>query len=210
MASSPSEGVQEPVTARGQRTRQRILDAAETVFGERGYEAASIVDITRAAGVAQGTFYLYFNSKKAVFAELVGELGATLRRTLAAAIEGHGERLEVERAGFVAFLRFVQEHKNLYRIIRQAEFVDEALYRDYYQRLAQGYRDGLAKAMKRGEIRKLDPEAVAFALMGIFDFLGMRWVLWENRLPPKKTIDDVFTLIRDGLGLGGGADGDAT
>ena len=79
MASSPSEGVQEPVTARGQRTRQRILDAAETVFGERGYEAASIVDITRAAGVAQGTFYLYFNSKKAVFAELVGELGATLR-----------------------------------------------------------------------------------------------------------------------------------
>ena len=56
----------------------------------------------------------------------------------------------------------------------------------------------------------LDPEAVAFALMGIFDFLGMRWVLWENRLPPKKTIDDVFTLIRDGLGLGGGADGDAT
>lgn len=200
-ASSP-EGALEPVTARGQRTRQKILDAAEVVFGERGYEAASIVDITRAAGVAQGTFYIYFESKKAVFAELVAELGATLRRTLASAVERVDDRLEIERAGFVAFLRFVQEHKNLYRIIRQAEFVDEALYRDYYQRLAKGYRDGLARAMKHGEIRKLDPDAVAFALMGIFDFLGMRWVLWENRMPPKKTIDDVFELIRAGLGLG--------
>lgn len=192
----------EPVTARGQRTRQRILDAGEKVFGERGYEAASIVDITREAGVAQGTFYLYFNGKKAVFVELVGELGATLRRTLASAVEGLHDRIEVERAGLVAFLRFVQEHKNLYRIIRQAEFVDEALYRDYYRKLAEGYRDGLARAMKAGEIRKLDPEAVAFALMGIFDFLGMRWVLWEDRLPPKKTIDDVFALVRDGLMLG--------
>jgi AcrR family transcriptional regulator len=202
MPSSSTEGSLEPVTARGQRTRQKILDAAETVFGERGYEAASIVDITRAAGVAQGTFYLYFESKKAVFAELVGELGAMLRRTLASAVENVDDRLEIERAGFVAFLRFVQEHKNLYRIIRQAEFVDEALYRDYYQRLAKGYRDGLARAMKDGEIRKLDPDAVAFALMGIFDFLGMRWVLWENRMPPKKIIDDVFELIRAGLGLG--------
>jgi AcrR family transcriptional regulator len=207
MPVSTADGALEPVTARGQRTRQKILDAAEVVFGERGYEAASIVDITRAAGVAQGTFYLYFEGKKAVFAELVGELGAMLRRTLASAIEGVDDRLEIERAGFVAFLRFVQEHKNLYRIIRQAEFVDEELYRDYYQRLAKGYRDGLARAMKEGEIRKLDPDAVAFALMGIFDFLGMRWVLWENRLPPKKTIDDVFELIRAGLGLDRGNGG---
>ena len=162
---------------------------------------------SRTAGVAQGTFYLYFGGKKAIFAELVDELGATLRRTLAAAVEGLDDRLAIERAGLVAFLHFVQEHKNLYRIIRQAEFVDEALHREYYRRLAQGYRDGLAKAMARGEIRALDPEAIAYALMGIFDFMGMRWVLWEGRLPPAKTIDDVFALIRAGLGLGGHDDG---
>lgn len=201
MASSSAEGAHEPATARGQRTRQKVLDAAEEVFGTRGYEAASIVDITRAAGVAQGTFYLYFPSKKAVFAELVGELGAKLRRTLAAAVTDLDDRLAVERAGLHAFLGFVREHRNLYRIIRQAEFVDEALYRDYYTKLAKGYRDGLARAMTRGEIRKLDPEAVAFALMGVFDFLGMRWVLWEDRLPPQRVLDDVFTMIRNGLGI---------
>jgi AcrR family transcriptional regulator len=189
----------EPATARGQRTRQKILAAAEEVFGERGYEAASIVDITRSAGVAQGTFYLYFPSKKAVFAELVDELGAMLRRTLAAAVVELEDRLAVERAGLQAFLVFVQQHKNLYRIVRQAEFVDEELYRAYYRRLAKGYEEGLARAMKAGQVRKLDPEAVAFALMGIFDFLGMRWVLWEGKLPPKRVLDDVFALVRQGL-----------
>lgn len=200
----------EPATTRGQRTRQKILAAAEEVFGERGYEAASIVDITRSAGVAQGTFYLYFPSKKAVFAELVDELGAMLRRTLAAAVVELDDRLAVERAGLQAFLVFVQQHKNLYRIVRQAEFVDEELYRAYYRRLAKGYEEGLARAMKAGQVRKLDPEAVAFALMGIFDFLGMRWVLWEGKLPPKRVLDDVFALVRQGLALGNPRDANRT
>lgn len=191
----------EPATARGQRTRQRLLEAAEEVFGTRGYDAASIVDITRTAGVAQGTFYLYFPGKQAIFAELVRELGTMLRRTLTDAVRGLDDRLAVERAGFEAFLEFVSAHRNLYRIIRQAEFVDEELYREYYRRIAEGYRDGLARAMDSGRIRKLDPEAAAYALMGIFDFVGMRWVLWEGRVPPKKVLDDVFMLIRDGLAI---------
>ena len=202
MRSAANDSGNEPATARGQRTRQKILTAAEEVFGARGYEAASIVDITRSAGVAQGTFYLYFPSKKAVFAELVDELGAMLRRTLAAAVVELDDRLDVERAGLQAFLVFVQQHKNLYRIVRQAEFVDEELYRAYYRRLAKGYEEGLARAMKAGQVRKLDPEAVAYALMGIFDFLGMRWVLWEGKLPPKRVLDDVFAMVREGLGLG--------
>jgi AcrR family transcriptional regulator len=195
--------IAEPATARGQRTRQKVLEAAEEVFGARGYDSASIGDITRMAGVAQGTFYLYFSSKQAVFAELVRELGNMLRRTLTDAVRGLDDRMTVERAGFEAFLRFVQEHKNLYRIVRQAEFVDEELYREYYRRIADGYREGLARAMKLGEMRKLDPEAVAYALMGIFDFCGMRWVLWEGKLPPKKVLDDVFALVREGLALEG-------
>jgi AcrR family transcriptional regulator len=198
--SSPGATVQtSPPTARGQRTRSKLLAAAEKVFGEQGYERASIVDITRAAGVAQGTFYVYFPGKKDVFVELVNELGNRLRRTLAEAVAGLDDRLEVERAGLYAFLEFVKEHHNLYKIVRQAEFVDEESYRNYYTRLADGYRKGLKAAMKKGEFKKLDPEAMAFALMAIFDFLGMRWVLWEGELPPRKVLDDVFTFIAHGL-----------
>ena len=203
MAQGNGTAIAEPTTARGQRTRQKLLEAAEEVFGTRGYDSASIGDITRTAGVAQGTFYLYFPSKQAVFAELVRELGNMLRRTLTDSVRGIDDRMQIERAGFEAFLKFVQEHKNLYRIVRQAEFVDEELYRDYYRRIAEGYREGLARAMRNGHMRKLDPEAVAYALMGIFDFCGMRWVLWEGKLPPKKVLDDVFALIREGLAIDG-------
>jgi AcrR family transcriptional regulator len=52
---------------KGARTRRRLLDAAERVFAELGYHDASIVKITEAAGVAQGTFYLYFTGKQEIF-----------------------------------------------------------------------------------------------------------------------------------------------
>ena len=57
------------LSPRGLETRARLLEASEQVFGELGYHAASIVKITEAAGVGQGTFYLYFASKSSCFDE---------------------------------------------------------------------------------------------------------------------------------------------
>ena len=64
-----------PATARGEETRRRILDAAEEVFGEMGYYEASVAEITRRAGVAQGPFYIYFHTKRETFVELVEDIG---------------------------------------------------------------------------------------------------------------------------------------
>lgn len=187
------------LTPRGQRTRAKLLDAAERVFGEQGFERASIVEITRTAGVAQGTFYVYFESKHSVYAQLVETLGRLLRQRLAEAVSGLDSRMKVEEAGFEAFLEFIQEHRHLYKIVRQAEFVDEALYRSYYTKLAEGYVEGLRAAMSAGEFASLDPDAIAFALMGIFDFIGMRWVLWQGELPPPEVRRDVLAFVGSGL-----------
>jgi len=188
-----------PTTARGQATRQRLLDAAEEVFGAKGYERASIVEITGLAGVAQGTFYVYFSDKRAIFGELVTELGHELRGHVARSVAGAGDRMAVERAGFKAFFTFIAAHRNLYRIVRQAEFVDEQLYRSYYRRLAEGYTAGLARAIEAGEVARLDPETLAWCLMGIGDFLGMRWVLWEERDLPDHVLDTMTALIHHGM-----------
>src|SRR5688500_11810636 len=110
-----------PTTARGQKTRQQLLDAAEVVFGEKGFERASIADITQKAQVALGTFYVYFPHKQAAFVELVDELGARLRRVIAQAVSGLSDRIAIEREGFKTFLLFARTHRNLYRIVRQAE-----------------------------------------------------------------------------------------
>ena len=60
-----------PLSQRGLDTRRRLLDAAEAVFGELGFPEASVVKVADAAGVATGTFYLYFDSKRAIFVELM-------------------------------------------------------------------------------------------------------------------------------------------
>ncbi|HSP79211.1 MAG TPA: TetR/AcrR family transcriptional regulator [Myxococcaceae bacterium] len=198
-SSTPSPERAVPPTPRGQRTRQRLLQAAEAVFGEKGYEHASIADITREGGVALGTFYVYFPDKKSLFVEVVDGLGERLRRLIAESVEGLEDRLEVEREGLRAFFRFANEHRNLYRIVRQAEFVDEACYRRYYVTFARGYAQGLKQAMAAGQVRRLEPETLAWCLMGIGDYLGMRWVLWEGEQGQERVLDTAMDFIRHGM-----------
>ncbi|MEZ4439203.1 MAG: TetR/AcrR family transcriptional regulator [Polyangiaceae bacterium] len=189
-----------PATSRGARTRSKLLRAAEAVFADKGYEHGSIADIAMTAQVALGTFYVYFPDKKAAFIELVEELGSLLRDALSAAIADIDDRLEVEREGLRAFLSFTAEHRGLYRIVRQAEFVDEPTYRRYYSALAEAYAAGLERAMDAEQVRRLDPEALAYCLMGLADFLGMRWVLWEKKGDDlERVLDSAVSFLQYGL-----------
>lgn len=186
-------------TSKGEATRQKLLDAAEEIFGTKGYFNTSIVDITLKAEVAQGTFYIYFPSKINVFQELIKELSHRLRKEISLALMGAGSRREAEELGFATFFSFIKEHRNLYRIVQEVQFVDEELYKWYYRRLAEGYIKGLEAAMAAGEFRYLDPEVVAYALMGIAEFLGMRWVLWERKDVPEEALATTMRLIMEGL-----------
>jgi AcrR family transcriptional regulator len=180
-------------TVKEQRTRARLLEAAEEEFGQKGFYEAQIVDITRRAGVAHGTFYTYFPSKEAIFVELVREINTQLRARLRAAIAGLHDRRQIERAGFHAFFEFIHKHPKAYRIVREAEFVGSpknAAGRWYYERLAQGYTPALARAIEDDQVRPLDPEILAYALMGVGHFIGVRWVLWEGRDCPRCRLRD--------------------
>jgi AcrR family transcriptional regulator len=174
-------------TERGARTRTRLLEAAEEVFTELGYHEASIVKIAGAAGVAPGTFYLYFAGKQEIFDELVEDLNRRVRQAMADAASRGQTRTEAERLGFEAFFRFTAEHPGLYRVIRQAEFVSPRALRLHYQRIVAGYVRGLQEAMARGEIATGDPEVLAWALMGVGEMIGLRWILWgdTDEIPPR-------------------------
>ena len=186
-----------PLSKRGLDTRRRLIDAAERVFGELGYHEASIVKVAEAAGVATGTFYLYFDSKKAIFDELVRDLNRRVRRAMK---EGSGKgtsRVESELLGFESYFRFTSEHPALYRIIRQAEFVSPEMLRYHYDRLSEGYIEALQAAVDSGEIGQLDAEVATFALMGLGEMVGMRWILWGDGGPlPARVWDELERIIR--------------
>jgi AcrR family transcriptional regulator len=185
------------LSSRGVETRRRLIEAAEQIFAEVGYHEASIVKITEAAGVAQGTFYLYFQSKKDVFDELVRDLNRRVRHAMKEASSQGRDRLEAELLGFGAYFRFTAEHTALYRIIRQAEFVSPEMLHYHYEKLAEGYVEALRAAMADGEVGAIDPEVTAFALMGMGELIGMKWILWhESRTLPTPVVAEIARIIR--------------
>ena len=181
--SAAGEG-KAPRTARGERTLRKILDAAREEFGERGFSDTSIVGITQRAGVALGTFYTYFDSKEALFQALVRDMSAQVRDRVGPALSGGTDSLDNERRALGEFLRFVREHRDIYRIIDQSEFVDPAAYREHYDTTADRIAARLGAARGRGEIdgrfSDEDLAIAAWGMMGANVFLGLRFAVWDD------------------------------
>src|SRR3984893_5863291 len=171
-----------PTTQRGEATRQKVLEAAETIFGEKGYYGASVTEITRAAGVAQGTFYLYFKGKKEIFLDQVDALGNRLRVVTLEASSKARDYAEAQRLGFSAFFSFARSHRHIYRIIQECDRVDPITYRRFYSQLAAAYRRAQARPSRRGEAAAIDPEVVAYCMLGVGHFVALRFLFWDEEL----------------------------
>ena len=189
-----------PETDRGRKTRTRLLEAAEEIFGELGYEKASITAITQAADVAQGTFYKYFPSKHSIFVELVIDFAVRVRDTLAAAARqgGAAARAEVERRGFEAMFAFALEHPGLYHVVRESQFVAPRTYRWYYESFVTAYSENFLQH-HHGTLQVFDVATLGWAMAGIADMLGLRWVVWERMVPPPAALDQLVALLGHGF-----------
>lgn len=200
--SAASAG-KEPRTARGRRTLRAILDAAAIEFGEKGFHDGSISGITRRAGVALGSFYTYFDSKDAVFRALVRDMSDQVRDHVAPAIREAADQIAAERAGLLQFLHFVRDHKEIYRIIDEAEFVDPASFRAHYATTADRIAKRLAAAGDRGEMQPGLSEIHAWAIMGMNVFLGLRYGVWSKDEAPEDVADVVAEMLARGIGVRG-------
>lgn len=200
--TSAASAGKEPRTARGERTLRKILDAAGDEFGERGFADSSIVGITQRAGVALGTFYTYFDSKEALFKALVRDMSAQVRDHVAPVLKESADTLDGESRALESFLRFAREHRDVYRIIDEAEFVDPRAYREHYETTAMRIAARLAAGRERGEIGRgysdEELEILAWALMGANVFLGLRFAVWSST-DPKQVADAMNRLLRSGL-----------
>ena len=182
---------------------RKILDAAREEFGERGFSESSIVGITQRAGVALGTFYTYFDSKEALFQELVRDMSAQVRDQVAPVLKDSPSVIEGEGRALETFLRFAREHRDVYRIIDEAEFVDPAAYREHYETTAERIAARLIAGREDGEISRdysdAELEILAWALMGANVFLGLRFAVWASS-DPRHVAETTNKLLRKGLG----------
>ena len=189
---------------RAKDKRGRILEAAVKVFAERGFHSATVAGIARAAGVADGTIYLYFKGKDDLLLRLFDEKMTELLAEVRAAIAR-------ERTAPGKLRRFIQLHLSLVErnpdlasvliveLRQSAQFLKAA----DRQKLA-AYVDLIAEVVKGGqESGELDanisPATVKRALFGALDELALGWLLGGRRTALKKTAAEVAEWLVRGL-----------
>ena len=191
-----------PATGDDRPPAERLLSAAEYLFGERSYRRTSVAGICARAGIATGSFYAHYRSKADIFAAVVRRINADLRAAMRAALaEAPDDQRARERVAFGAFFDTLSRRPWIDRIVRESEFVDPGLFREYYERLARGYARGVRRAQLAGEVdARYDPEVIAYLYTGIGNFIGMRWADWTagGQVPPDVR-DDVLEVLARGL-----------
>lgn len=185
--------VNKPKTVRGQRTLDTIVKSAEELFYEKGYHRTSISDITNKSDIALGTFYIYFKDKYNLYKFLLLRYSHEIRKAIAKDIKKDDSRLEKEKIGLRAFLIYIKENKHVYNIIWESLYIDKQLFVEYYENFAQRYAKGIIEAQEEGEMLELDPEVMSFYLMGISNFIGLKYVMFDDG--SEETIDEVVEKV---------------
>jgi AcrR family transcriptional regulator len=191
-----------PVTGDERPPAERLVTAAEQLFGERSYRRTSVAGICARAGIATGSFYAHFRSKADIFAAVVRRINADLRAAMSAALaEAPDDQRSRERVAFGAFFDMLSRRPWIDRIVRESEFVDPGLFREYYERLARGYARGVRRAQLVGEVdARYDPEVIAYLYTGVGNFIGMRWADWTaGGQVPSDVVDDLLEVLGRGL-----------
>jgi AcrR family transcriptional regulator len=183
---------------------ERLLAAAEQLFGERSYRRTSVAGICARAGIATGSFYSHFGSKAELFTAVIHRINADLRAAMLAAMRTADDNQRArERASFRAYFDLMSERPWIYRIVREAEFTAPGLFKEYYERLARGYARGVRIAQQASEVdARYDPEVIAYVYAGLGNFVGMRWAEWTSGgRVPDDVLDDLMSVLANGLPL---------
>jgi AcrR family transcriptional regulator len=196
-----------PLTSRGRERRDEILRAAHKVFQERGYLDTRVSDIVAAADVAQGTFYTYFDSKEALFAEVAHQVIDSMMDELHTTYIPELEPFERIRRAMVRFIDAFRPNAWLIGLIEQVStFTPElrglrlALRESFVDRTAYGIQrmqeDGIAQA-------DLDPVLLAEVLGAMVDQTCYNWFFLGKQFDADLTVETLTTVWARGIGIDG-------
>jgi AcrR family transcriptional regulator len=165
---------QRKLTRRGTRRREQLLGAAGRLFSEQSYHGTTVGDICDALGVGKGVFYWYFESKEALFSELLSSSLLQLRRAQHAAIEDVSDPIDRLANGIRASIGFFRANPEVLALIRIAGRYEEfqGLVERGEEIVVADTANHLKQGMASGSIRHGDPELMAHGILGaIYHFV---------------------------------------
>ena len=192
------KGINIPKTKLGLTKMEKLLSSAEELFAKNGFYGTSISDICKRAGTAVGTFYIYFETKTDVYKYLMETYKKEIKDRLAQSIKDCPSRYEKEREGIKCFIKYAVFEPNIYNIIWGSLSIDRQLFVDYYESFANSYSRSLDKD---ADVTARDTETIAYMLMGISNFLGLK-AMFTNMSDEEidKMIDEtVMPALTSGM-----------
>jgi AcrR family transcriptional regulator len=184
--------------------RQKILNHARDVFARRGYHDAKIDDIVAAAGIARGTFYLYFKDKRAVFEEIVDraftQIGVAIvrvdpkdtGRTVADQVHENTRRI----------VRTLLEDRSTTKILlADAVGLDPAFDRklqSFYEVVENLLVDSLREGQELGVVAHGDARMFAYLILGAMKEILYQVVRREAAYTEKEVVDGIYDFLGQG------------
>ncbi|GAB4344731.1 MAG: TetR/AcrR family transcriptional regulator [Candidatus Abyssubacteria bacterium] len=179
---------------RSKETREKLLNAAETIFLEKGYDNATTREISARADLGAGTFYVYFRDKRDIFDALVRRANRAMhRRWLEARKPGMSVEQQVVAALKVSFQYFSENAALARLILIEGPPVDAEYTMRLHSGIGEELRDILKDGIKSGRLSEIEPAVLATVIIGISVVMG-RWMLSPQ--PPKNRREIEEAIIR--------------
>ncbi|UMG91280.1 TetR/AcrR family transcriptional regulator [Nocardioides sp. TF02-7] len=196
----------EPRSAKGRRTRARLLEAGKTVFERDGFLQARITDIATEAGVSHGSFYHYFDSKESLFREIADEVEVRLVSMDDIAYDGDPpEPIERIRAANRSYLRAYKKEAKIMRVIEEVSRYDAEVRaarkrRDDY--LAARLESSIQRLQKKGIAdKRVDRRYAATALGGMVARFAEAMFIHSEDFDQERAVDQLTLLWANAIGL---------
>lgn len=195
----------EPLTARGRRTREALLEAGRHLFETRGYNATTADDIADAAGVSHGTFYTWFADKDALMRALVETHLADAEEAFHVpdSVTDPIERItEANRRYLTTYATYAR----LYQVLEEVATIDP-YYQDRLTNLRREYVRRISSTISRlqaaGMVDKsLDARVTASALSAMVEGFARHWLARGEEHDAELAVTTLSRLWVRALGLG--------
>jgi AcrR family transcriptional regulator len=156
--------------------RRQLLDVATVVFSVKGFHATSMTDVADAAGVTKPVLYQHFSSKRALYLEVLNDVGCRLRQVIEkATADAPAPRAQVER-GLAAFFAFVAEEEAAFTLLfgggtrRDEEFAAAAA------QVEGSIATAIAALLEVPNLGDAERRLLAFGIVGLAEGTGRHWI----------------------------------